>query len=89
MMEKRAIDQVIDFLAASGLGTLDLTGGAPELNPYFRDLIQTAWEMGIHVIDRCNLTVLEEPGQEGLVGFLAVLLAGADAGSSSFAIVAE
>jgi len=71
MMEKPAINQVIDFLAASGLWTLDLTGGAPELNPHFRDLVHTAWEMGIHVIDRCNLTVLEEPGQGGLMEFLA------------------
>lgn len=71
MMEQPTIDQVIDFLATSGLWTLDLTGGAPELNPHFRCLVHTAWEMGVHVNDRCNLTILEEPGQEGLIEFLA------------------
>jgi radical SAM/Cys-rich protein len=63
--------QVIDFLAASGAGTLDVTGGAPELNPQFRTLVAAARELGAAVIDRCNLTVLHEPGQEGLAGFLA------------------
>jgi radical SAM/Cys-rich protein len=71
MMEQPTIDQVIDFLATSCLWTLDLTGGAPELNPYFRCLVHTAWEKGVHVIDRCNLTILEEPEQEGLIEFLA------------------
>ena len=71
MMEQPTIDQVIDFLATSCLWTLDLTGGAPELNPYFRCLVHTAWERKVHVIDRCNLTILEEPEQEGLIEFLA------------------
>jgi len=50
---------------------LDLTGGAPELNPHFRELVKAARARNVEVIDRCNLTVLEEPGQEDLAEFLA------------------
>jgi radical SAM/Cys-rich protein len=53
------------------LGTLDLTGGAPELNPHFRRLVSGARALGRRVIDRCNLTVLFEPGQEDTAEFLA------------------
>jgi radical SAM/Cys-rich protein len=70
-MTRKTVDQVIDFLNASRVHTLDLTGGAPELNPHFRDLAKTARDLGIHVIDRCNLTILEQPGQEDLAEFLA------------------
>jgi radical SAM/Cys-rich protein len=63
--------QVLEYLAASGATTLDLTGGAPELNPHFRDLVRGARKLGARVIDRCNLTVLFEPGQEDLASFLA------------------
>ena len=51
--------------------TLDLTGGAPEMNPNFRRLVTEARAMGLHVIDRCNLTILGEPGYEWLADFLA------------------
>ena len=55
-----------------GLTTLDLTGGAPELNAtVFRRLVAAGASAGLTVIDRCNLTVLLEPGQEDLVDFLA------------------
>ena len=70
-MSAETIDQVLAFVAASGAGTLDLTGGAPELNAHFRPLVTRARAMGVKVIDRCNLTLLEEPGQEDLAGFLA------------------
>ena len=50
---------------------LDLTGGAPELNPYFRRLVIAARALNVEVIDRCNLTVLLESGQEDLAEFLA------------------
>jgi radical SAM/Cys-rich protein len=63
--------EVIAFLKASGVKTLDVTGGAPELNPHFRTLVSTACELGVHVMDRCNLTVLEQPGQQDLAEFLA------------------
>jgi radical SAM/Cys-rich protein len=62
---------VLEVLAARGVPTLDLTGGAPELNPHFRRLVTAARALGVRVIDRCNLTILSEPGQEGLAGFLA------------------
>lgn len=71
MMERETIEQVLAFLEVSGVGVLDLTGGAPELNPHFRDLVRHARARGVHVIDRCNLTVLEEPEQEDLAEFLA------------------
>lgn len=62
---------VLRFLEASGARTLDLTGGAPEMHAPFRHLVESARELGAHVMDRCNLTILEEPGQEGLAEFLA------------------
>lgn len=71
MMDRPTVDLVLEFLRGSGAGTLDLTGGAPELNPHFRDLAAAARDMGRHVIDRCNLTILEEPGYEDLAEFLA------------------
>jgi radical SAM/Cys-rich protein len=71
MMERQTADLIIAYLSSSGMKRLDLTGGAPELNPQFRDLVEKAREMGVHVIDRSNLTVLEEPGQEDLGRFLA------------------
>jgi len=71
-MSADTIAAVVDFLAASpDLRTLDLTGGAPELNRHFRSLVVSARSRGVRVIDRCNLTILEEPGQEGLAEFLA------------------
>ena len=53
------------------LTTLDLTGGAPEMNPHFRRLVVEARAIGVRVIDRCNLTILFEPGHEDLAEFLA------------------
>jgi radical SAM/Cys-rich protein len=71
-MSADTIAAVVDFLAVSpDLRTLDLTGGAPELNRHFRSLVVAARSRGVRVIDRCNLTILEEPGQEGLAEFLA------------------
>jgi radical SAM/Cys-rich protein len=65
------VDLVLEVLAHRRVRTLDLTGGAPELNPHFRRLVRSARELGVDVIDRCNLTILLEPGQEDLAGFLA------------------
>lgn len=70
-MSRETIRQVLAFLERSRVTTLDLTGGAPELNPRFRELVGEARRLGVTVIDRCNLTVLFEPGQEGLAEFLA------------------
>ncbi len=71
LMSRETITDVLVFLQVSAVKTLDITGGAPELNPHFRDLVLRARQQGAHVIDRCNLTILEEPGQEGLAEFLA------------------
>lgn len=54
-----------------GIRTVDLTGGAPEMNPLFRDLVVALRERGLHVLDRCNLTILLEPGFEDMPRFLA------------------
>lgn len=70
-MDRTTVKDVIAFLAASRVNTLDLTGGAPELNPCFRELVERARDLGVHVMDRCNLTILEQPGQEELAEFLA------------------
>ena len=70
-MEEKTIDRVIELLAVSKtIHTVDITGGAPELNPHFRRLVKSARDMGKKVIDRCNLTVLFEPGQEETAYFL-------------------
>ena len=71
MMDRETIEHVLAFLGAARLKTLDITGGAPELNPHFRALVAAAREMGVHVMDRCNLTIIEQPGQEDLPLFLA------------------
>lgn len=70
-MDEETVDQVIALLRSAHIKTLDLTGGAPELNPHFRYLVRSARALGVRVIDRCNLTVLSEPGQEDLAAFLA------------------
>lgn len=71
LMDAATIQQVIDFLTTRQVATLDLTGGAPEMSPHFRHLVRAASDMGVRVIDRCNLTILEEPGYEWLAQFLA------------------
>jgi radical SAM/Cys-rich protein len=71
VMSADIVDAVICFLANSPVSTLDLTGGAPELNPSFRRLVRAARTLDIAVIDRCNLTILLEPEQAGTDRFLA------------------
>ncbi len=71
-MDDATIELVVDVLRRQRVGTLDLTGGAPELHPEFRRLVAAAHALGTQVIDRCNLTILSEPGQEDLAAFLAV-----------------
>jgi radical SAM/Cys-rich protein len=71
MMDASTADLVLQVTAARGIQTLDLTGGAPELSPHFRRLVVAARLMGVRVIDRCNLTILSEPGHEDLADFLA------------------
>lgn len=71
MMDGATVDLVLAVLRARRIETLDLTGGAPELNEHFHRLVQAARALGVKVIDRCNLTILSEPGQDGLAEFLA------------------
>lgn len=71
VMDEATVTAVLQFLAGSGVDTLDLTGGAPELHPQFRRLVVEARALGKRVTDRCNLTILEEHGHEDLAGFLA------------------
>jgi radical SAM/Cys-rich protein len=70
-METETVALVIEFLKQGKVKTLDITGGAPELHPEFRALVSKVRELGVHVIDRCNLTILEQPGHEDLADFLA------------------
>ncbi len=71
MMDDETLALIVPVLKAHRIHTLDLTGGAPELHPRFRHLVRQARELGVRVIDRCNLTVLFEPGQEDTSEFLA------------------
>ena len=71
MMDAETMSLIPQVLAARGLHTLDLTGGAPELHDGFRGLVRAARAKGVRVIDRCNLTILFEPGQDDLAEFLA------------------
>ena len=70
-MESETIEDVLRFLRTTQIETLDLTGGAPELHPEFRRLVKEARAQELRVIDRCNLTILNEPGMEDLAEFLA------------------
>jgi radical SAM/Cys-rich protein len=70
-MSREVVQEVLAVLERRRIATLDITGGAPELNPNFRELVRAARDMAVRVIDRCNLTILEVPGQEDLAKFLA------------------
>jgi len=71
MMDRETAERCVELMKTSDtITTVDLTGGAPELNSQFRYLVEQARLLGLEVIDRCNLTVLEEPGEEDLVDFL-------------------
>lgn len=69
MMSRETVDALLDFFACSDIQTLDITGGAPELNPNFDYLVESAIGLGRHVMDRCNLTVIFEPGKNYLPEF--------------------
>jgi radical SAM/Cys-rich protein len=70
-MSWETMELLLRYAAKRGVETLDLTGGAPELNPHFRELVVRARQQSLRVIDRCNLTILNEPGHEDLAEFLA------------------
>lgn len=72
MMDRKTAERVLELLSSAGnIHTLDITGGAPEINPIFRVLVSGACALKRRVIDRCNLTILSEPGHEELASFLA------------------
>ena len=70
-MDDETLELALDLLRRGDVRTVDLTGGAPEMHPRFEELVGAARALGVHVMDRCNLTILEEPGYEDLAGFLA------------------
>ncbi|MEA2078387.1 MAG: arsenosugar biosynthesis radical SAM (seleno)protein ArsS [Pseudomonadota bacterium] len=70
-MARETVNEIIAFLERSGVESLDVTGGAPELHPDFRLLVESVRRLGVRVIDRCNLTVLNEPGFADMADFLA------------------
>jgi len=71
IMTRETIDRVLLWLENTTIPTVDITGGAPELNPHFRHLVERARNLNRRVMDRCNLTVLFEPEQEDTANFLA------------------
>lgn len=71
IMSRETVQMCLDVLARTNIPTLDITGGAPEMNPHFQDLVCEARRLGRSVIDRCNLTILLAPGYEHLPTFLA------------------
>ena len=71
LMTEETMQDVLALLEHTGIHSIDLTGGAPEMNPLFRQLVREVTKQGKKVIDRCNLTILMEPGYEDLAEFLA------------------
>ncbi len=71
VMTRETMEQCLEALAATDIPTVDLTGGAPELNPHFRWFVDEIRKLGRHVMDRCNLTILETPSHRDLVDFFA------------------
>lgn len=71
LMDRATVDQILAYVDQWDIKLLDLTGGAPEMNPHFKYLVEQARQRGVDVIDRCNLTVLLEPGYEDMAAFLA------------------
>ncbi|MEM6365702.1 MAG: arsenosugar biosynthesis radical SAM (seleno)protein ArsS, partial [Planctomycetota bacterium] len=71
-MSGDTVDRLIELaLQCDGLTSVDVTGGAPEMNPHFRRLVSSMRDNDLKVIDRCNLTIMSEPGYEWVADFLA------------------
>src|SRR6266404_5699763 len=71
MIEETVARRVGAWISEHRPEIVDITGGAPELSEFFRYFVETSRELGIHVIDRCNLTIIEEPGYDYLPEYLA------------------
>ena len=69
IMTEETASRIIEWLEDTQIPNVDVTGGAPELNPHFRRIVASARRKGRHVMVRCNLTVVYEPGQEDLIDF--------------------
>ncbi|MDQ2068899.1 arsenosugar biosynthesis radical SAM (seleno)protein ArsS [Natronospira bacteriovora] len=71
LMDWGTMETALAFMERQKIRTLDVTGGSPEMNPHFRRLFQAAHELGVHLMDRCNPTIIEEAGFDWIPGFLA------------------
>lgn len=71
LMDRETMDLALEFIDRQGIANLDVTGGSPEMNPDFRYLMRAAKARGVHLMDRCNPTIIEEPGYEWVPEFLA------------------
>lgn len=71
LMDRDTMNVALDFIGRHGIANLDVTGGSPEMNPDFRYLMREAAARGAHLMDRCNPTIIEEPGYEWVPDFLA------------------
>ena len=85
VMPPHVVDACLSFLDASDIPTLDITGGAPEMHPSFRDIVLRARSAGRHVMDRCNLTITQLPNYSDLPDFLAAYRVEVMASLPSFA----
>ncbi|WP_348762242.1 radical SAM protein [uncultured Salinisphaera sp.] len=71
LMDWPTMQDALSFMAAQGIKTLDVTGGSPEMNPYFCDFMRAARAQGVTLMDRCNPTIIVEHGYEWVAPFLA------------------
>lgn len=71
LMTRETVDQLLEYIDTQNIKTLDLTGGAPEMNPEFKYFVTEARKRDVHVMDRCNLTILQVEGYEDMAQFLA------------------
>ncbi|MDT0619649.1 arsenosugar biosynthesis radical SAM protein ArsS [Salinisphaera sp. P385] len=73
LMDRETMDVALDFIQRQSIANLDVTGGSPEMNPHFEYLMREAAALGTHLMDRCNPTIIEEPGYEWVPDLLAEL----------------
>ena len=71
LMDWETMETALAFMERQGIRTLDVTGGSPEMNPHFRALFERAHALGVQLMDRCNPTIIEEPGYDWIPAFLA------------------
>jgi len=71
LMDRATMEQALGVIDRFNIGTLDVTGGSPEMNPGFRWLVTESRARGVHVMDRLNPTIMEEPGYDWIAPFLA------------------